>query len=30
MTRDGGWRIARKTVVLLDDCLPSVVDVYSV
>ena len=27
---DGAWRIARKTVVLLNDYLPSVVDIYSV
>jgi 3-phenylpropionate/cinnamic acid dioxygenase small subunit len=27
---DGAWRIARKTVVVLNDYLPSVVDIYSV
>jgi 3-phenylpropionate/cinnamic acid dioxygenase small subunit len=27
---DGAWRIARKRVVLLNDYLPSVVDIYSV
>jgi 3-phenylpropionate/cinnamic acid dioxygenase small subunit len=28
--RDGAWRIARKTVIVLNDYLPSVVDIYSV
>jgi 3-phenylpropionate/cinnamic acid dioxygenase small subunit len=27
---DGAWRIARKTVIVLNDYLPSVVDIYSV
>jgi benzoate/toluate 1,2-dioxygenase beta subunit len=30
VARDGGWRIARKVAVVLNDYLPSVVDVYSV
>jgi 3-phenylpropionate/cinnamic acid dioxygenase small subunit len=27
---DGAWRIARKTAILLNDYLPSVIDIYSV
>ncbi len=30
VAEDGAWRIARKTVVLLNDYLPSVLDIYSV